>query len=72
MGAVFWGETHKKHITMQGKIKASDYTSPMLEVCEVRIERGYEASGGAGSGTFNPWSINRAETASDEAESQNY
>lgn len=63
---------HKKQTIMQGKRQASDYTSPMLEVCEVKVEEGYGASGGAGSGGYNPWSINQAEAATDEAESQNY
>lgn len=57
---------------MHGKRQASDYTSPMLEVLAVKVEEGYGASGGAGSGGYNPWTINQAEAATDEAESQNY
>ncbi len=49
------------------------YTSPMLEIYEVEVEQGFGASGGAGSGGYNPWSITSAEAeASADAVSDSY
>lgn len=39
------------------------YDAPMLEVYEVAVEDGFGVSGGAGTGSYNPWSAEAVEAA---------
>ena len=32
-----------------------EYIAPTIDLCEVEVEQGFGVSGGAGSGSYQPW-----------------
>lgn len=62
----------KKESKMKKEMKCMNYTRPMLDVYELEVESGFGASGGAGSGGYNPWSVEAAEAAPTNVNGENY